>query len=274
MCDTRDPCASDPPNSAAIWLILSNLIYLIPTALACRARLFPRAVLFVATMIVSAVYHYAHETEYTASSYYNGFTIEATWRMTQADALVSLWAACAGATLVVPMRNRASGFADTDTRVDFWVDNGVVALGGLASFLLIWFGGYNFCAAGQYHCISDWMPVWFALIVVGCVLVEVAWVWKANHALTHELTARTQHWGGRRVGTWCGSLFVLTCIAGITYLADAPRPWHGAWHISSAVALALLVHWTTPHRPQKQDEDNKEWAPLVEIHAGEEPLLE
>lgn len=272
MSDPDKPVlTSGVPNGSAIWLIASNLLYIAPAVLAWRAGLYPRAVLFVATMAVSGVYHYAHETEYDPNTWFNGFTEKATWTMTQADALVSVWAGCAGATLIVPMRNRASGFAEVDTRLDRWVDNGVVLLGGIASTLLIWVGGYNFCAPGQFHCISDWMPVWFVLIIVGSVLLEVAWVRLTGHALTSELSARTQHWGGRRVGLWCSGLFIVTFVAGLTYILDAPRPWHGAWHLSSAIALALLVNWTTPNNPRK---DNKEWVPLVEIRAGEEPLLE
>lgn len=267
---------SGPPTAPTIWLVASNLAYLAPVVLAWRSKLQPRAFVFFVTMVVSGVYHYAHETEYQCHGYYNGFTLRATWTLTQADAVVSVWAACAGATLLVPMRNRATGFANADTRGDLWADNAIVLIGGLASLMLIWLGGYNYCEPGQLHCISDWMPLYFAFVVVGCVMLEVAWVCATGHALTHELSARTQHWGGRNVGLWGLGLFIATCIAAVTYIADAPRPWHGAWHMSSAAALSLLVHWTSPPRvvqPEKESGDG--WVPLQQqLEAGEAPLIE
>lgn len=260
---------SGPPTISTLWLVTSNLAYLAPVVLAWRADLRLRAFVFFTTMVVSGIYHYAHETEYQCHGYYNGFTLKATWTLTQADAVVSVWAACAGATLLVPMRSRASGFANIDTRSDLWADNAIVLIGGLASSALIWLGGYNYCEPGQFNCISDWMPLYFALVVIGCVVLEVAWVRITGHTLTHELSARTQHWGGRYVGLWAVALFVVTCIAAATYILDAPRPWHGAWHMSSAAALSLLVRWTTPRKADSPKGSDDGWTPLVQLEAGE-----
>lgn len=265
---------SGPPTAPTLWLVGSNLAYLAPVVLAWRSDLRPRAFVFFATMVVSGVYHYAHETEYQCHGYYNGFTLAATWGLTQADAVVSVWAACAGATLLVPMRNRASGFAHVDTKNDRLADNAVVAIGGLASSMLIWLGGYNYCAPGQFHCISDWMPAYFALVVIGCVALEVMWVCATGHALTHELAARTQHWGGRYVGLWAIGLFIVTCIATATYILDAPRPWHGAWHMSSAAALSLLLQWTTPRNVAPTKENESGWVPLEQVELGDTTLVE
>lgn len=233
------------PNASTWWLVFSNLAFLAPVALSVLRKDAIRAMGFAAIMCVSAIYHYAHDTEQQPGkeAWYNGFTEVATWKLSKADTILSVWAACAGSTLLVPLRHRTAHQQEGD--VDRIVDIMVLFLGGAGVVATVEWAGYEKCPSGFEDCSSNLLAVWYVLTAVGALVIEVGWAKCQGIPLGDAWAYRLKTWGATRVWLWFLGIVLLTTAAVTVYLLNIDRAWHGLWHVLAAAAVSLALLWSS-----------------------------
>lgn len=236
---------SGNPNLSTWWLVFSNAAFGVPVVMAAYRRDVIRALGFAAIMCVSAIYHYAHDTEHQPNreAWYNGFTEQATWKLSKADTILSVWAACAGTTLLVPLRHRTGN--NEDGEVDRVVDIMVLFLGGAGVVATVEWAGYEKCPSGFEDCSSNLLALWYVLTAIGALAIEVIWALLQEIPLGEAWRYRMSTWGSCGVWTWLFSIAVLTSSAITVYLLNIDRAWHGLWHVLAAAALALALAWSS-----------------------------
>jgi hypothetical protein len=246
---TPSPTFGDGPANASTWfLVFSNLAFAVPAGLAVWRKDPVRAIVFAAIMVASGVYHYAHDTEHQPGreAWYNGFREADTWRLSKADTILSVWAACAGATLLVPLRHRTGDAVDGE--VDRVVDFLVLFLGGAGVVATVEWAGYERCPNGFEDCSSDWLSLWYLLTTLGTIALELLWALLNGIDLDAAWQQRTRDWGYPRVAVWLFGIVSLTAAALVVYMLSIPRAWHGLWHILAAAAVSLALLWSSTQR--------------------------
>jgi hypothetical protein len=170
----------------------------------------------------------------------------ATWKLSKADTILSVWAACAGATLLVPLRHRTGDAVDGE--VDRVVDFLVLFLGGAGVVATVEWAGYERCPNGFEDCSSDWLSLWYLLTTLGTIALELLWALLNGIDLDAAWQQRTRDWGYPRVAVWLFGIVSLTAAALVVYMLSIPRAWHGLWHILAAAAVSLALLWSSTQR--------------------------
>jgi len=229
---------SADPDGTTLWVVISNVAFVIPSVLAFRARNWLCAFGFFALLCVSSIYHYAHDTEHQGNreAWYNGFRENDTWQLSKADTVLSVWAAAAAALQFAP-----------HTRVDFWVHTGISLFSLFGAMAVVTWGGYNKCAKGIQSCSSDYLGVWYLCVVGGALLLALAWAAYKRRDPWAIWNAHKKAWGTRRLAAVVLAVIMLLTVAALLYVQWTERSLHGVWHFCCAALLSLAMVWSGPN---------------------------
>lgn len=230
---------SGPPNAITLWVVLSNLAFAIPLALAIRIPDWLRALGCLSILVVSSVYHYAHDTELqggdSREAWYNGFREYDTWKLSKADTVISIWLAAASAVRFVPSLPHEP--------IDTWVDRGVLALTLFGALAVVTWGGYNKCAPGIQSCSSDYLGLWYLCVVAGAVALAALYAKLSRKEPYAQWEAHRKAWGGLLLAAYVLALVVLLTFATLLYVTWTERALHGVWHLCCAALVSLSLLW-------------------------------
>ncbi len=243
-------------NASTWWITASNIVYVLPCAVAFRYGHALRGVGTLVMMCISSVYHYSHETEHQPNhdAYFNGFTDAASLALAKADTVLSLWLVAAGASLFL-LDPRAS-------RTFLLLDTALLLVLATYLIVIVMVAGYNRCAKGIQECSSHYLMVYY---VVGVLVTLLAYVLVQRSYRVDPLgvfRTRLAAWGRRGTGAFLFSILGVFAAAVTIYAVQPTRDWHGVWHILSAVSLALALAWNPDHKdvhflPLSQDVDSQ-----------------
>lgn len=230
---------SGPPNAITLWVVISNVAFAVPLALALRAREWLRATGLLALLVISAVYHYAHDTELQDGSareaWYNGFREYDTWELSKVDTVLSVWVAAASALRFVPSAPR--------TAADAWVDRGILSLVLFGALAVITWGGYNKCAKGIQSCSSDYLGLWYLCVVGGAMALAALWALHRRKNPSLQWNAHRKAWGPVRLALYVWAVVGLLTVAALLYAQWTERALHGVWHVCCAALISLALLW-------------------------------
>lgn len=206
----------------ALWAVLSNVAYALPALVAALTHEWLRSVLLLLVGATSSFHHFCH-------SYVDRCTVNEAKHVRRADHTLANLAVYSVLLLLVPMgRDRSSRLFEAVLHVH------AAAGFAIAASLVIDTAAEDAVYAG---------------VLAGSLLLSALWV----RSVTQQSTAeRTKKWcevflRGQAREQILAALVLIAVVAAATlyvwYNSDWSyrEPYHGSWHVGSAIAAALLL---------------------------------